>query len=131
MEKKGDRSIYTSLGQAGSIPSIRRKIHGLWIREQLRRIFWEDVLIAIIMHIVFVVSNAYLSYGDGFVSRYADRWNRIAAGEAGQDETAEFFREIYSAGSMTVFYRYMGIALFAILLVQIAGLIISYPFENR
>ena len=117
--------------QAGGITSIRRKIHGLWIREKIRRIFWEDVLIAVIMHIIFVISNAYLSYGDSFVSRYADRWSRITSGSAGKEELREFFSEVYAAGSMTVFYRYMGIALMAILIVQIAGLIISYPFENR
>ena len=53
----------------GGITSIRRKIHGLWLREKIRRIFWEDVLIAVIMHIIFLISNAYISYGDSFVSR--------------------------------------------------------------
>ena len=117
----------------GGITSIRRKIHGLWLREKIRRIFWEDVLIAVIMHIIFLISNAYISYGDSFVSRYTDGWRRITSGSAKQDEVISFFADVYGAGSasMAVFYRYMCIALGAILIVQIAGLILSYPFENR
>ena len=119
--------------QAGGITSIRRKIHGLWLREKIRRIFWEDVLIAVIMHIIFLISNAYISYGDSFVSRYADRWQRITSGSADKEEVISFFAELYGANSasMAVFYRYMCIALGAVLIVQAIGLILSYPFENR
>ncbi len=117
--------------QSEKMTSIRRKIHGLWVREKLRRIFWEDVLVAIIMHIIFVISNAYFSYGDSFISRYADRFSSIYNNTLDKKEIISLFEEIYGKGSMGLFYRYMGIALLALLTVQIIGLIISYPFENR
>ena len=130
--KESDKAVSVYEGsQAGGITSIRRRIHGLWLREKIRRIFWEDVLIAVIMHIIFVLSNAYFSYGDGFVTRYVQKLELITSGQAGEQELAEFLNELYGAGSMAVFYRYMGIALAAMLTVQIVGLIISYPFENR
>ncbi len=113
------------------IPSIKRKIHGLWVREKLRRIFWEDVLIAVIMYMIFVLSNAYMSYGDGFVTRYADRFESAFAGSGNREEIKALFNELLNAGTMDLFYRYMAIALVSILAVQIIGLIISYPFENR
>lgn len=111
--------------------SIRRRIHGLWVREKLRRIFWEDVLIAIIMHIIFVISNAYMCYGDSFVSRYVDKWDKLTDGQIKNDELREFLYDMYAKGSMGLFYRYMIIAICAILIVQLLGLLISYPFENR
>lgn len=113
------------------VSSIRRKIHGLWLKEKLRRIFWEDVLIAVIMHILFVISNAYISYGDSFVSRYAGKWQMITDGKINNDELMELLREMYTKGSMGLYYRYMIIAIGSILTVQLIGLLISYPFENR
>ncbi|MCR5421532.1 MAG: HAMP domain-containing histidine kinase [Lachnospiraceae bacterium] len=91
----------------------------------------EDIFIAVIMHFFFVVSNAYLRFGDKFVSRYIDKWNNIIGNDYNRKELEELFFEIYNQGSMYEFYRYMGIALLAIFIVQIIGLIISYPFENR
>ncbi len=126
-----DRRTGSSGMQSEKMTSIRRKIHGLWVREKLRRIFWEDVLVAIIMHIIFVISNAYFSYGDSFISRYADRFSSIYNNTLDKKEIISLFEEIYGKGSMGLFYRYMGIALLALLTVQIIGLIISYPFENR
>ena len=111
--------------------SIRRKIHGLWVREKLRRIFWEDVLIAVIMHIIFMISNAYKSYGDSFVSIYAGKWQEITDGSINNEQIRDLLEEMYAKGSMGLYYRYMLIALVAIFTVQILGLIISYPFENR
>ena len=111
--------------------SIRRRIHGLWVREKLRRIFWEDLLIAVIMHIIFVISNAYMCYGDSFVSRYVDKWDKLTDGQIRKDELREFLYDMYAKGSMGLFYRYMIIAICAILIVQLLGLLISYPFENR
>lgn len=111
--------------------SIRRRIHGLWLHEKLRRFFWEDVLIAVIMHMIFVVSNAYMHYGDAFVSRYSEKWHKMTGGQLDSDELKEFLIEVYGKGSMGLFYRYMLIALSAILIVQLLGLLISYPFENR
>ncbi|MCR5233448.1 MAG: HAMP domain-containing histidine kinase, partial [Lachnospiraceae bacterium] len=89
------------------------------------------VLIAIIMHIVFVISNAYLCYGDAFVSRYMQKWQKITEGKLNNRELRELILDMYGKGSMTLFYRYMTIALSAILIVQLLGLLISYPFENR
>ncbi len=111
--------------------SIRRRIHGLWLHEKLRRIFWVDVLIAVIMHIFFVISNAYMHYGDSFVSRYVDKWQKLTNGSINNDELRDALIEIYAKGSMGLFYRYMLIALSSILIVQLLGLLISYPFENR
>ena len=117
--------------QEEGMSSIRRKIHGLWVKEKLRRIFWEDVLIAVIMHIIFVISNAYMSYGDSFVSRYVEKWSKATDGKLNNEEIRELFYDMYAKGSMGLFYRYMIIVLMAILIVQLIGLLISYPFENR
>lgn len=117
--------------QEEGMSSIRRRIHGLWLHEKLRRFFWEDVLIAVIMHIILVISNAYMHYGDAFVSRYSEKWHKMTDGKLDNDELREFLVEIYSKGSMGLFYRYMLIALSAIIIVQLLGLLISYPFENR
>ncbi len=113
------------------LPSIKKKIHRLWIKEKIKRFLMEDIFIAVIMHFFFVVSNAYLRFGDKFVSRYIDKWNNIIGNDYNRKELEELFFEIYNQGSMYEFYRYMGIALLAIFIVQIIGLIISYPFENR
>ena len=87
----------------GRMTSITRKIHGLWVREKLKRIFYEDLLIAFIMQMVFVISNAYRSYGDRFVSHYSDRWEEIRAlsGEDGFEEFIELMAELFAAQSMS------------------------------
>lgn len=117
----------------GRMTSITRKIHGLWVREKLKRIFYEDLLIAFIMQMVFVISNAYRNYGDRFVSHYSDRWEEIRAlsGEDGFEEFIELMAELFAAQSMRMFYIYMAIALGAMLIIQLLGLLIEYPFDNK
>ena len=127
-QSDGKKYGYT---QDVGMSSIKRKIHGLWLREKLRRIFWEDFFIAVIMHIIFVITNAYRRYGDSFVSRYAEKWDHITNSDVNGKEVMELLEDIYSKGSMAVFYRYMIIAIAAILIVQMVGLLLSYPFENR
>ena len=119
--------------ETGRMTSITRRIHGLWIREKLKRIFFEDLLIAIIMQIFFVISNAYRSYGDRFVSHYADRWREVEdmSGRDGFDGFLELVSELFTAQSMRMFYIYMGIALGAMLVMQLLALLIEYPFDNK
>ena len=119
--------------ETGRMTSITRRIHGLWIREKLKRIFFEDLLIAIIMQIFFVISNAYRSYGDRFVSHYADKWREVEdmSGRDGFDGFLELISELFTAQSMRMFYIYMGIALGAMLVMQLLALLIEYPFDNK
>ena len=113
--------------------SITRRIHRLWVKEKLKRIFFEDLLIALIMQIIFVISGAYQSYGDRFVSYYSDRWKEVQSmpGREGFDEFLELVSELFTAQSMRMFYMYMCIALAAMLTIQLLGLLIEYPFDNR
>lgn len=117
----------------GRMTSITRRIHGLWVREKLKRIFYEDLLIAVIMQIFFVISNAYRSYGDRFISHYSDRWREVETlpGRESFDEFLDIISELFMAQSMRLFYIYMGIALFAMLTVQLLALLIEYPFDNK
>lgn len=119
--------------ETGRMTSITRRIHGLWVREKLKRIFYEDLLIAIIMQIVFVISNAYRSYGDRFISHYADRLDEASnmSGRDGFEEFLELIGELFTAQSMRMFYIYMGIALGSILIIQMLALLIEYPFDNK
>ena len=110
--------------------SITRKIHSLWVREKLKRIFFEDVLIALIMHTAFVISNAYSNYGEKFISYYGDKISALADKRDG-DELAAVMMELFNTGSMHLYYRYLIIAMSAILIVQLIGLLIEYPFDNK
>lgn len=119
--------------QTRRMTSITRRIHRLWVLEKLKRIFYEDLLIAVIMQIFFVISSAYRSYGERFVSYYSKRWEEIKSlsGRDGFDEFLELVSEMFTAQSMRMFYMYMGIALGAILIIQLLAILIEYPFDNR
>ena len=116
--------------QTRRVTSITRRIHRLWIREKLKRILFEDLLIALIMQAVFVLSNAYRSYGDKFISYYSDRWKEVTGSGRGE-EVLELLNEMLTAQHMKSFYIYMAIALGSILAVQLLGILIEYPFDNR
>ncbi|MCR5507655.1 MAG: HAMP domain-containing histidine kinase [Lachnospiraceae bacterium] len=110
--------------------SITRRIHSLWVREKLKRIFFEDMIIAVIMQVIFVISNAYHSYGEKFISHYGDRLNEYTVSRD-RDELYAVLAELFNTGSMRLYYRYMAIAMAAIVIVQLIGLLIEYPFDNK
>ncbi len=116
--------------ETGRVTSITRKIHSLWLGEKLKRIFFEDVMIAVIMHVIFVVSNAYSNYGEKFISYYGNKISNFTTTK-NKDELLEVLGELYNTGSMHLYYRYMIIAMSAILAVQLIGLLIEYPFDNK
>ncbi|MCR5357292.1 MAG: HAMP domain-containing histidine kinase [Lachnospiraceae bacterium] len=110
--------------------SITRRIHSLWVGEKLKRIFFEDVLIAIIIHTIFVISNAYARYGEKFISHYGDRISEFTKSKD-KDEFLAVMMELFNTGSMHLYYRYLIITMVALLIVQLIGLLIEYPFDNK
>ena len=110
--------------------SITRKIHGLWIRERIKRYISSDILLALFLYISFVISNAYFMHGDNFISYYSDfiDFSRIDMHDAA---TVSMLKELLIQGQMRTFASYLGAAMGVIASLQAVSILGSYSRENR